>query len=550
MTASSISATSEFNRAQRALKAGQRAEALAALQRAISADPNHIEARLWLAGLCPDPQESLRQLAHVLTLNPHHAAAREGIRWARKRLGTDAALPADLAPFVLRYEQAQSPPAPDPANVPVIQPTAQAVPPVERHETSAVAANVTTASSQAHPRKHSASRARRPADFAATTMSAFIVVVTMLCVGMLLGTLVALGWLAYQVASIEPPTPIPAPVVVTNIEPISAQPAPKLAAPLQPTPTYAERADKLLREVDRLWAKSDWEPVIPRVAQALAFQPNDAELRRKLMSAYFNHATALIDVGDLEQALAELAQALEVMPGEPQVQAERDALANYLLGLQKFEQSDWAGAIQWFTKVSRIDAGYLNTPELLFRAYYNQGLILKKQKDLEGALKMFQAAVDLDATNIEARTELAVVKLALAPPPPPPPGENGEKWIDVNLTTQRFRAYEGKKLLYDFKTSTGETARPTQPGRYQVLDKIPMAYSSFWRLWMPYWMGIYWAGASENGIHALPILRNGQTLWAGYLGRRVSFGCVILDTSAAKLIYDWADIGIPVIIHY
>ena len=48
---------------------------------------------------------------------------------------------------------------------------------------------------------------------------------------------------------------------------------------------------------------------------------------------------------------------------------------------------------------------------------------------------------------------------------------------------------------------------------------------------------------------AQDILSNGQKLWAGFLGRRVSFGCVILDTSAAKTIYDWADIGTPVIIH-
>src|SRR5206468_6941163 len=98
----------------------------------------------------------------------------------------------------------------------------------------------------------------------------------------------------------------------------------------------------------------------------------------------------------------------------------------------------------------------------------------------------------------------------------------------VNLTTQRFRALRGDTVVYSFVTSTGETERPTTPGRYEVLDKIPNAYSRFWNLWMPYWIGIYWAGSSENGIHALPILSNGQKLWAGFLGRRVSFGCVIL----------------------
>jgi lipoprotein-anchoring transpeptidase ErfK/SrfK len=126
----------------------------------------------------------------------------------------------------------------------------------------------------------------------------------------------------------------------------------------------------------------------------------------------------------------------------------------------------------------------------------------------------------------------------------------GAKWIDINITNQRFRALRGNTTVYTFVTSTGEKGRDTQPGSYQVLDKIPNAYSRFWKLWMPYWMGIYWAGSSENGIHALPILSNGATLWSGFLGRKVSFGCVILDTASAKLMYNWADIGTPVIIHY
>jgi lipoprotein-anchoring transpeptidase ErfK/SrfK len=63
---------------------------------------------------------------------------------------------------------------------------------------------------------------------------------------------------------------------------------------------------------------------------------------------------------------------------------------------------------------------------------------------------------------------------------------------------------------------------------------------------MPHWLGIYWAGGSENGIHALPIEQNGETLWAGYLGTPISFGCIVLGTAEAKALYDWAEIGTPV----
>ena len=163
------------------------------------------------------------------------------------------------------------------------------------------------------------------------------------------------------------------------------------------------------------------------------------------------------------------------------------------------------------------------------------------------ALNAFQTALAIDGNGAEAIAELARTQTTIENLQP---GALGEKWIDVNLSTQRFRALQGQNVVYSFVTSTGENGRVTQPGRYQILDKIPNAYSRYFDLWMPYWMGIYWAGSSEDGIHALPILSSGQMLWSGYLGRRVSFGCVILDTSAAKLIYDWADIGTTVVVHY
>src|SRR5207249_10830823 len=112
------------------------------------------------------------------------------------------------------------------------------------------------------------------------------------------------------------------------------------------------------------------------------------------------------------------------------------------------------------------DAGYLDTRELLYRTYYNQGAALRAAKDLTGAAKAYQSAVDLDNTAIEARGELAQVKALLAPPPAKPtpvPQIVGAKWIDISITTQRFRAMRGNTTVYTFVTSTGEKGRDTQP---------------------------------------------------------------------------------------
>jgi lipoprotein-anchoring transpeptidase ErfK/SrfK len=66
---------------------------------------------------------------------------------------------------------------------------------------------------------------------------------------------------------------------------------------------------------------------------------------------------------------------------------------------------------------------------------------------------------------------------------------------------------------------------------------------------MPYWLGIYWAGGSENGIHGLPYnAKTGVQVWAGSVGKKITYGCVMLDNVNAKMLYNMAWIGMPVII--
>ena len=121
-----------------------------------------------------------------------------------------------------------------------------------------------------------------------------------------------------------------------------------------------------------------------------------------------------------------------------------------------------------------------------------------------------------------------------------------DKLILVSISEQRMTVYQNGGILYQWVVSTGEPGRDTWPGAYSVLDKIPNAYGANWDLWMPNWLGIYWAGELENGIHALPILPDGLRLWDGYLGTRVSFGCVILGITEAQTLYDWASVGTAV----
>ena len=129
------------------------------------------------------------------------------------------------------------------------------------------------------------------------------------------------------------------------------------------------------------------------------------------------------------------------------------------------------------------------------------------------------------------------------------PTYSGSKYIVVDISEQHMYVYEGGTLLYSFIASTG-MGNSTRVGTFSVLNKIPNAYGATWNIWMPNWLGIYWSGSLQNGIHALPILPGGGILWAGYLGTPISYGCVVLGTYDAQALYSWADIGTPVEIRW
>jgi lipoprotein-anchoring transpeptidase ErfK/SrfK len=121
------------------------------------------------------------------------------------------------------------------------------------------------------------------------------------------------------------------------------------------------------------------------------------------------------------------------------------------------------------------------------------------------------------------------------------------KRIVVSISQQRLWVYEEGKLLHEYVISTGIDRSPTQPGVFQVQTHEPSAYASVWDLTMPHFLGIYeaWPGFM-NGLHGLPTLSNGQTLWADILGRPASYGCIILDLGDAETLYNWTEEGVVV----
>jgi len=118
-----------------------------------------------------------------------------------------------------------------------------------------------------------------------------------------------------------------------------------------------------------------------------------------------------------------------------------------------------------------------------------------------------------------------------------PGSEGGERWIDINLTTQRLVAYEGEQAVYSAVVSSGTAERPTVTGRYRIQRKYrydDMSYPGYYYLPdVPYVMYFYGGYA----IHG--------TYWHNNFGTPMSFGCVNLTVSDAQWLFDWTTPALP-----
>ena len=121
------------------------------------------------------------------------------------------------------------------------------------------------------------------------------------------------------------------------------------------------------------------------------------------------------------------------------------------------------------------------------------------------------------------------------------------KYIDVNLKAQVMTTFEDGKLLDAYMVSSGKASMPTPKGQFSIHNKTPRAWSKEFGLYMPWWNAV--ASDGSFGIHELPEWPGGYKEGAAHLGTPVSHGCIRLGVGPAKIVYDWAPIGTPVIIY-
>lgn len=111
--------------------------------------------------------------------------------------------------------------------------------------------------------------------------------------------------------------------------------------------------------------------------------------------------------------------------------------------------------------------------------------------------------------------------------------------IEISLSEQRLRAWEGNRLVYSFRVSTGKRSTPTPTGSFRINSKYRvnrMRGRGYDIPDVPYAMYFH-RGYAIHGAY-----------WHNRFGTPVSRGCINLPVQQARQLYNWAPNGTLVVV--
>lgn len=114
-----------------------------------------------------------------------------------------------------------------------------------------------------------------------------------------------------------------------------------------------------------------------------------------------------------------------------------------------------------------------------------------------------------------------------------------QRWIEIDLSSQRLTAWEGRNPVYGILISTGKASTPTRSGVFAIQTReryARMRGAGYDVNDVPYTM--YYSGS--YAIHG--------AYWHRRFGTPVSHGCINLAVNHARWLFNWARIGTPVIV--
>lgn len=131
-------------------------------------------------------------------------------------------------------------------------------------------------------------------------------------------------------------------------------------------------------------------------------------------------------------------------------------------------------------------------------------------------------------------------------------GTIAQKYIEVDISQQRMYLFENGSILHRLQISSG-LYYPTPRGQFKILNKATNAFSKIYNVWMPHWMAFYYSPIIKAyfGIHELPYsVRNGEKIQRPpeFIGSPHTGGCIALGLNDSQKVYNFAELGMPVIV--
>jgi hypothetical protein len=116
---------------------------------------------------------------------------------------------------------------------------------------------------------------------------------------------------------------------------------------------------------------------------------------------------------------------------------------------------------------------------------------------------------------------------------------DGPRRVEVDISDQRLTAWQGDTIVLKTKVSTGKPGWRTLPGDFNVYVKYTqtrMVGPGYDTPDVP-WTMYYYQGFAIHGAY-----------WHNNFGTPVSHGCVNLPVDEAKLLFNWAEVGLEVVV--
>ncbi len=122
-----------------------------------------------------------------------------------------------------------------------------------------------------------------------------------------------------------------------------------------------------------------------------------------------------------------------------------------------------------------------------------------------------------------------------------------QKYVEVVLKEQRLYAYENGYLVRTFLVSTGIDKYPTPEGIFSVTAKVPI--KDYEWSYGPDHPDNYDIKDVKWNLRFAPTYYLHYAFWHNSFGKKRSHGCVNINKVNSEWIYNWANVGMPVVIH-